>query len=176
MLTAWHCEKTSSLYQDNGVRQSSITGVILCVIITSYACRLPGDILVTFQVIRVLRLLQRVHSMVPAVALKNKNKSLFSILVIIGRTNLLEHSIVIYACSHISLHLTFLGETCVCVNLASTASGLFHEDRANRILFLRPSSLCKMQDPKVYCTSFYIDLRKRNVGLRNNKFFWMADT
>ena len=33
MLAAWHCEKTSCRHQDNEVRQSSITGVILCVII-----------------------------------------------------------------------------------------------------------------------------------------------
>ncbi len=31
MLAAWYCEKTSRLHQNNGVRQSSITGVILCV-------------------------------------------------------------------------------------------------------------------------------------------------
>ena len=33
VLAAWRCEKTLHLHQDNGVRQSTTAGVILCVII-----------------------------------------------------------------------------------------------------------------------------------------------
>ena len=39
MIAAWHCEKTLHLHQDNGVRQNSIPGVILFVIIIGYLNR-----------------------------------------------------------------------------------------------------------------------------------------
>ena len=64
-------------------------------------------------------------------------------------------------CSPISGHLTFLVET----------SFLFFMKIELLVFLGGPSSLCKMPATKVFCTSFYIGLRKHNAGLRIDEFF-----